>query len=279
MSDIQVTALTIYPVKSMKGIELDRATLTPNGLEHDRRFMVVNENSRFVTQRELHRLALVHTRLVADGVELSLEGHGSVTVPFSSTEGEPISTEVWGTPCETLDQGEEISRWLTSALQSDIALKLVRMAPGFIRPQALPAELGKENPTVFADAAPVLVAGESSLEELNRELEKRELSPVPMNRFRPNIVVSGLEPFAEHHIAGLKTANYGLKLCHPCERCVVTTINQDTAEKNPDGQPFKTLREINPVPGRKPAPAFGQNAVLENGVQQTIALGDRLSVN
>jgi len=277
MSTAQITGLTIYPVKSMKGIALKSAVLTPQGLENDRRFMVVRANGRFVTQRDLPRLALVQTSLDNKGVVLSMNGRGSVTVPFKPASGEPIHTKVWGDECETVDVGEEVSRWLTGALESGSTLKLVRMAPGFIRPQGQPENLGEQTSTHFADAAPFLVANEASLEALNRELETREHSPVPMNRFRPNIVVTGLAPFAEHEISELTSEYYRLKFCHPCERCVVTTIDQATAEKNPGWQPFKTLREINPVPGKKPAPAFGQNATLKAGDQSVIAVGDRLA--
>lgn len=275
---VEITQLTIYPVKSMKGIGLDRATLTPRGLEHDRRFMVVRENGRFVTQRDLPRLALVHTALEEEGVVLSMDGHGNITLPSDNTAGERILTNVWGDPCEALDQGEEISRWLTQALRSDIPLRLVRMAPDYVRPQTQPENLGADTHTFFADAAPFLVAGESSLARLNAELEARGHHTVPMNRFRPNIVVRGLEPFAEHAAGGLECDRYGLKFCHPCERCVVTTIDQSTAEKDPGWQPFNTLRDINPAPGKKPAPAFGQNAILLAGDGQAIYRGERLSM-
>jgi uncharacterized protein YcbX len=276
MQTAEISGLTIYPVKSMKGIALDSAELTPHGLGNDRRFMVVRANGRFVTQRDLSRLALVHTSLDDVGVVLSMEGHGSVTVPFVAVDGEHIHTKVWGDKCETVDQGEDISRWLTSALESSVTLRLVRMAPGFIRPQSRAEDLGEMTTTHFADAAPFLVANESSLEVLNQALDKRGHSPVPMNRFRPNITVTGMAPFAEHETSQLRTENYRLKFCHPCERCVVTTINQTTAEKDPGWQPFNTLREINPVPGKKPAPAFGQNATLASGKGLTIALGDQL---
>jgi uncharacterized protein YcbX len=279
MQNTEITGLTIYPVKSMKGIPLKSAVLTPQGLEHDRHFMVVRSNGRFLTQRDLPRLVLVRTSLDQDGVVLSLDGHGSVTLPRLAADGERIHTRVWGDECETVDQGEELSAWLTDALQSTGVLRLVRMAPDFIRPQGKPEHLGERTNTLFADAAPFLVTNEASLSVLNRELEARGHGPVPMNRFRPNIVVQGMAPFAEHQVAKLESQNYSLKFCHPCERCVVTTIDQATAEKNPDWQPFKTLREINPVPGGKPAPAFGQNAILENGDQAIIALGDRLAVN
>ena len=277
MQTAEISNLTIYPVKSMQGIELEGAELTPHGLENDRRFMIVRANGRFVTQRDLSRLALVQTSLDEDGIVLSMDGHGCVTVPFMAADGERIDTKVWGDKCETVDQGEDISSWLTQALESSNRLHLVRMAPDFVRPQGQPENLGEKTSTHFADAAPFLVANESSLEVLNQELEKRGHSPVPMNRFRPNIVVRGLAPFAEHEIAELSSENYRLGLCHPCERCVVTTIDQATGIKNPDHQPFRTLGEINPIPGTERSPAFAQNAILQEGEGRTIALGDRLA--
>jgi len=276
MQTAEISGLTIYPVKSMQGIELESAELTPQGLENDRRFMVVRANGRFVTQRDMSRLALVQTSLDEDGIVLSMDGHGSVTVPFMAVNGERIDTKVWGDECETVDQGEDISSWLTQALESSDTLGLVRMAPGFVRPQGQPENLGEKTSTHFADAAPFLVANESSLEVLNQELAKRGHSPVPMNRFRPNIVVRGLAPFAEHELAELSSENYRLGLCHPCERCVVTTIDQATGIKNPDRQPFKTLGEINPMPGTKRAPAFAQNSILIEGDGQIIALADSI---
>jgi len=279
MPAVEITGLTVYPVKSMKGIVLDSGALTPQGLEYDRRFMVVRADDRFVTQREMPRLALVRTSLEDDGVRLCLEGMGSVTVPFLAPAGDRVQTRVWGDDCETVDQGEEVSRWLTSSLESGETLRLVRMAPGFVRPQGQPEKLGKDTSTCFADAAPFLVANEASLVALNRELESRGHDGVPMNRFRPNIVVRGLEPFAEHDVAEMASESYSLKFCHPCQRCVVTTIDQETAVKNPGWQPYKTLRDINPMPGNERAPAFAHNAVLSTGDGRKMKLGDRLLVS
>jgi len=276
MSQLKITGLNIYPVKSMKGIALDQARLTATGLRHDRLWMVVRANGRFVTQRDIPQLALVHTSLNEDGVTLSMGGHGSIAVPFYLFDGGSIETEVWGDVCETVDQGEDISRWLTRALGSEDPLRLVRMNPGFTRPQNHAEILGEETTTDFADAAPFLVANEASLDSLNSVLESNALQSVPMNRFRPNIVVQGLEPFAEHELAGLAAERYQLKLRAPCERCVVTTIDQDTAEKDPQRQPFKTLATINPMPGKDKAPAFAQYATLAGGAGQWIELGDRI---
>jgi uncharacterized protein YcbX len=274
MSSMQITALYIYPVKSMRGISLASANLTPQGLDHDRRRMVVRENGRFVTQRDLPQLALIETCLSEDGIELSREGHGSIQVPTRPIAGERMSTKVWGDPCEVIDQGEEISRWLTSALNTEENLRLVCMAPDFIRPQSQAENLGENTTTAFADAAPFLVANEASLEVLNHELESRGHDTVPMNRFRPNIVVRGLEPFAEHRISDMSSDNYRLKFCHPCQRCVVTTIDQETAARSSNWQPYKTLRDLNPMPGNETAPAFAQNATLAHGNGQKISIGD-----
>ena len=278
MNSIKITGLFVYPVKSMKGIALRRAQLTDKGLVNDRHWMVVRPNGRFVTQRDIPQMSLVHTQLDEEGVVLSRPGHGSIRVPYDLHDGDLIETRVWGDPCDTMDQGEEISHWLTQALGSDEPLHLVRMSPGYKRPLAKAALMSGETTTDFADAAPILVANEASLDRLNSVLESNALQPVPMDRFRPNIVVQGLEAFAEHGVDTLSTEDYQLKLCYPCKRCIVTTINQDTAEKDPQGQPFKTLQSINPVPGEDKAPAFAENAILTHGNYECIAVGDELNV-
>jgi len=275
MSHTHITGLYIYPVKSMQGIALQQAQLTPRGLRYDRLWMVVRASGRFVTQRDIPRMALVQTGLNGDGVVLSMKGHGSITIPFDFDDAESIETRVWGDVCQTVDQGEAVSQWLSAALGSEEPLRLVRMRPGFVRPQNHPEIFGEDTSVDFADAAPFLVANEASLDHLNLVLESRSLSPVPMNRFRPNIVLRDLEPFAEHEIAGLSTESCQLQMRAPCERCVVTTIDQATGEKDPQRQPFKTLQEINPVPGKEKAPAFAQYATLALGDQERIAVGDR----
>lgn len=279
MQSPHVTALHVYPVKSMQGIALEAAVLTPRGLLHDRVWMVVGPDGRFVTQRNQARLGLVHTRLEDQCVVLSLEGHGSVTLPHEAVDGEGITTQVWGDTCETVDQGLAASEWLTRALDSPVKLRIVRMAPGFRRPQNRPARYGADTTTHFADSAPLLVASEDSLAELNRALAGQGHAPVPMNRFRPNVVVRGLEPFAEHRAAALAGPGWRLRLADPCERCLVTTIDQATAVRDPSREPFLTLRRINPAPGPKPTPAFGQNAVLADGAGRRIAVGDALVIS
>ena len=276
MNKLQIAGLFVYPVKSMKGIALDESILTAKGLLHDRIWMVVRPDGRFVTQRGLPRLALVSTRLDDAGVTLSVEGHGSIAIPFDSGGGSAVATQVWGDACEAVDEGPAVSRWLTRALDSPETLRVVRMAAGFRRPQNKPERFGADTTTHFADSAPFLVASEASLAELNRELVAGGHEAIPMNRFRPNIVVRGLEPFAEHRARELVSEDWHLCLADACERCLVTTIDQQTAQRNPAREPYLTLRRINPVPGPKPAPAFAQNAILGSGEGQRIVLGSSL---
>jgi len=273
-----VTGLFVYPVKAMRGIALNAARLTPQGLEHDRRFMVVRDNGRFVTQRDLPRLATIETRLEDNGVTLAAAGAGTVFVPFGASDGEALTVRIWGQDCAAVDQGEVVARWLGEALESPEPLRLVAMAPGFVRPQGKPEELGEDTHTRFADAAPFLVTAQASLEALNAALEAAGRDAVPMDRFRPNVVLDGTAPFAEHGIARLAGPGYTLRFAHPCQRCLVTTIDQATGRRDPEREPYRLLARLNPMPGQPDAPAFGQNAVLQSGAGTTIRVGDALTI-
>lgn len=277
MSTITVSELVIYPVKSLRGISLKSALLTTQGLQHDRRWMVVRDNGRFVTQRDLATLALIETRLVADGVVLSREGYGSVLLAFDRPAGTSITSKVWGDTVETSDEGDEISAWLTAATESRQTLRIVRMAAGFSRQHKDADRFGKDNATQFADASPYLLANQQSLDALNAELQSRGHAELPMNRFRANIVVTGLPAFSERNVDSLGNAQYAFGLRDACERCVVPTIDQETAIKDPQHEPFKTLTDINPMPGKR-APAFAENSVLQRGDGQLIRVGDELQI-
>lgn len=275
MKPVTVSELNIYPVKALRGISLQQCLLTPEGLHRDRRWMVVRDNGRFVTQRDLATLALVETRLEAHGVMLSREGFGSTLLAFDRPEGKAIASKVWNDAVETSDEGDEVAAWLTLATGSKHPLRVVRMAAGFRRQHYKVERFGDDHATQFADASPFLVANRDSLLALNTELQARGHRPVPMNRFRANIVVQGLPPFAEHSTETLSCENYALALREACERCVVTTIDQATAVKDSQQEPFKTLADINPMPGKR-APAFAENSVLLRGAGQLIRVGDTL---
>ena len=281
--DVVVTALTIYPVKSLKGIALGEWPLTPQGLAYDRFWMVVDENNRFVTQRKIPKMALIATALSTDGLILSSGQMPDLFIPLSrhhlADDKQPLITQVWNDSCEVIDEGADASKWLTEALQSQKVLRLVRMAPDYKRPHAQAELLGAQTYSFFADAAPYLVTNESSLHALNDKLKHNGEACVSMDRFRPNIVVSGLEAFDEHEVKSLSNQGYHLSFCYSCERCIVTTVDQRTAVKHPSLEPFNTLKTLNSINGAGRKPVFGENVALSYGQGQIIKLGDVLELN
>ena len=276
MSTIRISGISCYPVKAMRGIPLSSAILGPQGLEHDRKWLIVDHENRFMTQRQIAGLALIVPTLEQDGLVLCNPQGQTISVPYEVQAGEQLRTNVWGDECQVIDQGEEISVWLSKSLETEQPLRLVRMQANTERAQSKPDLLGADTRVLFADAAPLLVANEASLLQINNALEAKGESPVPMNRFRPNIVLAGLAAFAEHTVAGLVGHNFRLEFSMPCERCVVTTIDQETAQRHPAGEPFKTVREINSSPSEVKKPVFGHYANLSDGTNPRIALGDEV---
>jgi uncharacterized protein YcbX len=272
--EVEVTSLHVYPVKSAKGIGLSQAELTPQGLKFDRSWMVVMADGRFATQRQIARMALIETALVESGLRLSIAGQPPITISYEVPQGDKIITKVWEDEVVTVDEGEVPSKWLTEALETEEPVRLVRMAPDYQRPQGQPEVLGKETSVYFADAAPFLIVDEASLAALNKRLETQGEHPVPMNRFRPNIVIRGLAAFEEHKVSTIANVDCQFRFRFACERCVITTTDQTTAARNSPGELLKTLKALNPSPNNKPA--FGQNCTLDKSRGGRIAVGDRL---
>jgi len=279
--DITVTELYVYPVKSLRGIALSAARLTHRGLDHDRHWLVIDGQGRFLSQRRVPAMARIRTALEDDTLILRHDEAGECAVPRGAVAGDPLETEVWGDRCKVVDQGDDVAAWLTSALGAGLGPRLVCMAPDFERRQSRPERYGPRAHTRFADTAPFLITATGSLAALNEALEDAGHAAVPMDRFRPNIVVDGLPAFRERSVAALEGPGYRLGLRHPRERCVITTLDQATGERDPDGEPFRTLQRINPMPvqpgtGKAGGPAFGELSVLEDGDGRPIRVGDRL---
>ena len=279
-SEVSVESLHVYPLKSCKGIDLSEAELTPQGFPHDRQWMIVAENGRALTQREIPLMSQVETALEGGDLILSRAGYGGISIPLehSAPPGseELITVKLWRDEIQTVLAGAEASRWVSEALQSDKPLRIVRIAPGFERPQSNPDELGADTRIQFADAAPYLFIDKASLQQLNQVLEEKGEDAVPMNRFRPNVVIQGLKPFSEHDLNFLGNDKAGFDFRIPCERCVVPTIEQSTSVRHPRKEPFATLRDVNPLDPKRRQPLFGQYATL-HGSGGRIAAGDRLS--
>ena len=276
---MQITQLNIYPVKSLKGISVTQSELQEHGLAWDRRWMLVDAQQRFVTQRQLPALATVEVALTDEHLVLSHPNVEPMSVPLAEPEGNLRLVSVWNDHCKALPESDEVSRWLVAALGEQVqGFSMVRFATEFTRAVEEDFLDGGAAHTYFSDGYPFLVATTGSLDALNQALVAGGHAPVPMNRFRPNIVVESDEAWAEDRWATLTQQNgtFQLALRKPCKRCKITTIDQHTAAVPAPAEPLKTLIELNTQPNLKGA-HFGQNATLLEGAGSVIRVGDRLA--
>ena len=276
---MRITQLAIYPVKSLGGIALDDARLTAEGLAWDRRWMVVDDVGRFVTQRQLPAMACIRVSLDHDALVLAHPGVEQLRVALAARQQERLSVYVWEDRCDALDEGGEARDWLGAVLGElrGSRLRLVRFAPDHrrrVEPHYLAP--GEQAHTGFADGYPLLVVSEGSLAEVNRRLAAKGLDPVPMSRFRPSLVVDDATPFAEDGWDTLAAADdvWRLGLRKPCQRCKVTTVDQQSGEIAVPGEPLRTLVEMNTR--LAPGGYFGQNAIVLAGEGARLAVGDAL---
>jgi len=264
---ITVAALHVYPVKSCRGIALEEARLTEAGLEHDREWMIVTPDGRFVTQRERPRLALIETRLTADALVLSAAGHGSVGVPFDHA-GDPVEATVWRDRCRARDQGADAARWLTAFARRD--LRLVRFDPAYRRVSDPAWTGGLAALNRFSDGFALLAISLASLADLNVRLAV----PLPMDRFRPNLVLDGLPPYGEDQLEDLVAGNVRLRRAKPCARCRIPSTNQATGEVEGE-EPMRTLKTYRWDPVLKGV-MFGQNMIVAEGADERLRAGQAL---
>jgi len=278
---ITIQQLSIYPVKSLRGFTVDSATLTPQGLAHDRQWMVIDSNHRFVTQRKHGQMVLIHTEISHQQLILrhsEKPNHTPLIIDINDVPKTPeFDAIIWKDTCKVIDEGDAAGEWISDAIGMP-NLRLVRMADT-PRPQSQPNLLGENTHTYFADAAPYLIANTASLAAVNQQLMDKGFDAVPMENFRPNIVVAGIDAFVEHSIDGLTHTDYALKHCYPCQRCVMPTVDIATGQRHPKQQPFSLISDINAMPSNSKAPAFGENAILLQGENTTIRVGDKLTAS
>lgn len=266
MPTATLTGLWIYPVKSCRGLRLNEAVLTPHGLVHDREWMVVQPDGRFVTQREEPRLALVETELRPDALVLRAPALEALEIPFHAPSRTRHPAEVWGDTVSALDEGARAAAWFGEFLAGEF--RLVRWDPGQRRPTDPKWTADTPGEAHFADAYPYLVLGEETLADLNERL--RPGSALPVDRFRANLLIAGLGVAGEDRAKSLSAGEVAFSIVKPCTRCVMTTTNQQTAIR--DHEPLLTLAGYRRDP-RFSAPVFGQNAVLVRGAGRTLRAG------
>jgi uncharacterized protein YcbX len=264
MSHLQ--ALFHYPLKSGAGLALEHATVEPLGIEHDRRWMAVRPDGSFLTGRELPSLVLVRAVPGPSGLHLSAPGMAGLTVPLPTDAAPRLDVTVWGDTCSAARADAAADRWLSAYLGQPAALVYVdaRMQ----RPVD-PAYAAEDDRVGFADGFPLLLVSEASLEDLNRRLPQ----PVPMSRFRPNLVVGGCDAFAEDGWRRLRVGTVELAVVKPCARCVFITVDAETARKDPHQEPLRTLTTFRRISGKV---MFGQNVVVRRA--GTVRVGDAVEV-
>jgi uncharacterized protein YcbX len=232
--------------------------------------MIVDEDGRFITQREVPRLALVEIGVDGSALKLSLRGAGAIDAPLAAPRDATRDVVVWGNTVPARDAGPAVAAWLTAAL--GVAARLVRFDAAHER-RCNPQFVGDSGAhTMFADAYPLLMTSEASLAELNERIaERSDAGPaLPMNRFRPNLVLSGLPAWDEDHLDTIDIDGVTMKLVKPCTRCVTTTTDQATAVRGIEPLPTLARYRTNDALG---GVTFGMNAIIVSGVGKSIAAG------
>lgn len=267
---MHVSALYLYPVKSLRGIAVPAAMLDDHGLAGDRRYLVVDDSGRFLTQRVLPRMALIDTELNRGNLILRHPQHGSAAVGLEEA-GPAVTVQVWRDTVQAVDCGVEIAVWLSDFLRHPC--RLVRMGAGYRRP-VKPAKARPGDVVTFADAYPLLALSEASLADLNDRLVTQDEEPVPMNRFRPNVVIAGCPAFAEDTWSRVRIGEAVFRAAGPCARCIITTTDQATAVRYKE--PLRTLATYRRDATDPTEVNFGQNLIHETKAG-TIRVGDAVT--
>jgi len=266
---LTLSALYIYPIKSLRGIAVSSAAVTDRGLHLDRRWMLVDAAGRFMSQRQTPRMALVSVAVRDGFLGLEAPGMEPLQVPLEAPEAEPVEVEVWRDRCEARTVGASFDRWFSRFLGQDC--RLVQMPDESMRPVDPIYAAHPDDHVSFADGYPFLLISQGSLDDLNRRLVERGAAPVDMIRFRPNLVVEGAEPYAEDQWKRLRIGATEFRLVKPCSRCVIPTVDLATGEKG--REPLATLTQYR---RRDNKVFFGQNLVheLPEGAAPVLAVGD-----
>ena len=251
MTKLTLTGIYIYPIKSAAGIALETAQVAPQGFQYDRRWMVVDDQGKFMTQRHFPRMALIRVRYSNEQLIIEAPAQKPLLIPLVLNSPQHISVQVWSDICDAIPLGEEVANWFSEFLET--SCQLVYLPEDSLRPIKSRYQVNNEQVS-FADGFPFLLISDASLADLNQRLEQ----PVPMNRFRPNLVVSGCEAFAEDGWQSIRIGSIGFRVVKPCDRCVITTVDQTQGIRGKE--PLLTLAQYRRWDGKI---WFGQNLIHE----------------
>ncbi len=266
MNQLIISEINIYPIKSLSGVSLPKAKVEERGLEFDRRWMLVDENNVFLSQRRFPEMSLINVELLEDGLKIShkFKNFDPLFILYDDYVEDEVEVKIWDDVCPALPVSNTADCWFSKALNTPC--KLVYMHDSSKR--MVDKKYTSDSKMVgFADGYPFLLIGQSSLDDLNSKL----ITPVPMNRFRPNIVFKGGEPFEEDNIKTFKINEIKFSAVKPCARCSITTVNQETSGTGTE--PLLTLSKYRKFDNKV---LFGQNLVHEgSGI---ICIGDEIEI-
>jgi uncharacterized protein YcbX len=265
---MKVSELNIYPIKSLKGIRVDQAMVEDQGFQLDRRWMLVDDKNKFLTQREFPIMARIEVAAGPESLEVSLDG-SRLSVPYEvPLNGGPKRVQVWGSSVKAEFYPGEVDEWFSNCLGASCRLAaMTNVSKRLVSPYY---SVRKFRDTVsFADGYPYLLIGQASLDDLNSRLEAK----VPMNRFRPNIVVEGSEAFAEDSWKRIRIGSTIFHVVKPSARCVITTIDQVAGQKT-GVEPLRTMASYRT---KRNNVLFGQNLIADESGGM-IRIGDQLEV-
>jgi uncharacterized protein YcbX len=273
-----IARLFVYPVKSCAGIEVQQALLTDTGLDLDRAWMVVDAEGMFVTQRTLPRMALIRPQLKGDEMVLRAPGMLALHVAIDAVEA-PATVTVWRDTVPAWDMGAVAAQWFTDFLGQPC--RLVRFDPEYRRLSSMEWTGGVEAPNQFADGFPLLLASQASMDELNLRLQAAGHAAAGIERFRPNVVLAGVDAHDEDRVdlvrVDAQEGEIHLQPVKPCSRCPIPDIDPATAESNPSvGDTLRTYRKDQRLDG---AITFGMNAIVRQGAGQMLRVGQRVAAN
>lgn len=290
---MHISEINIYPIKSLKGISLESSLVEERGLQFDRRWMLTTSDGMFFTQREFPQMATISVWIEEDGGGLGVaaDRFGDVFVPMEPDTGNKQQVTIWQSVCEGEVYGAALNEWFSDVIGADC--QLVYM-PVSTRRNVNPRFNKNHDVVSFADGYPLMAIGEASLADLNERIANNAQDadedvcvPLPMNRFRPNVVVADSEAFAEDSWNKIRVGEAVFRATKPCERCVVTTVDQSSGEFA-GKDPLKTLATYrmakDVIPDRYEALGVGANAVLfgQNLIAETlgakIKVGDTVGV-
>ncbi len=276
-----LTELHLYPIKSCAGIALREAVVTPAGLMseqiYDREWMVVDTHGQFLSQREYPAMALITPRIKSDTLELRAPGMLRLEIPLGLPDPAHAQTrqvQVWDDALMAYDCDEITATWFSKAI--GVACRLVRFHPDVVRTTSGKWTEGLKIPTLFADAYPLLLISAASLEDLNQKLVAQGRAALPMNRFRPNIVINGVAAFEEDFARAVRIGEAVLKPVKPCPRCPIPAVDQATGIIGPD--PLDILMTYRMNPHLDGGITFGMNAILQEGDGSVVRVGEEVTL-